>query len=90
MNDNESVPVTAMQGPGRVSVSGALDRVSRDNAHYADTTLTRRWRCAGGARPYQSNTGTSRQLPSLIADSWAMMPGTVRSMARLTWLREPL
>ena len=30
------------------------------------------------------------QSPSLIADSWAMMPGTVKSVARMAWQREPL
>ena len=38
----------------------------------------------------QSNTGTPRQLPSLIADSWVMMPGTVKCMKRLAWQTEPL
>jgi len=37
---------------------------------------------------YQSNTGTSRQFPSLISDSWAMMPGTAKSMERMTSVGE--
>jgi len=43
-----------------------------------------RCRCGSGVgQRHQSNTGTSRQFPSLTADSCAMMPGTVKSMERV-------
>ena len=76
--------VIVLGGIMRSSTSCWLDLCATQAERLIHISHTWCRRHPGVAPSCQSNTGTSPQLPSPIADSCAMMPGTVKSMERMT------